>query len=1112
MLAVVAAVFGLAIGMATASAAVTDGTVVESSQTVTIEVVVVESGSGDPVGEVGVFVSWGTGSGLYETRPNGRVLVDVPRGANVTITVASSRYSRDSPYVIESAAGSQEVVVPVSPIGNAPPTAEDVTVSTAAGTAVSGTFAATDPDGDPLAYAIVQRPTHGTVTVTGDEFTYRPPAGFTGTAGFQYRVTDGNGGSDTATVTADVSESSGAGVSRIAFDYRNRGPVPSLSVNGERRIAGFPSLDGATVGGATVTVRQRSATAGTVVVRGDITSFSVGGVEHWIDNVTLSTGATTRTVRFSALRPARSGYDVGATFRSVPTGVRMRVRPYVYDDGSTYGGGLARVSNGKYWLGQTNLRVLLDSVGSGAPTIDASSLQIVPYPVPVGVDPEISVQIDGAESASVLVDPAGTGKRVEVPMENIAGDLWSASLDDAAVLNGLDAGAEVDLTIRARNDAGTATLERFYGGSPPDEVPSTTDLDLDYYLFERIRNAAVVVGELADEPVPRSAVPDAAGRRRWRVARELYVNNYYGSGKGSMGAVGFDLELFTNDGDLYRVDGTRSTYESGNTHLRFANDFRAVAESEIAFERFDFWVASHTGEQLGRAFFCPRLPEKGLRARLDFYGWGCDKSGSGARTVYVTASGLVGDEGHLNHVWLHEFGHDRGLGDLYEHDASIITLMGSGTAGTRIGTLSRLGLNNGSWGPGVKWLDANSVSVTDVPPGGRTVEVPRLGTVDLGDEVPVIEGKKTDHTFDTESTFVPEYRPPLRAETSVLWLYRAAPGIYGTVRERIGSLTNVGESLRYPLGIRSSAYVRFELTGKTDDEATVSVESTTPRPNTYTVVMQDRARTGPDRIIAAGNRTDAPDLDLIAIDDRGRRVGVTADGEYVTEIPGARASGDRSGLEWISVPRTADVRFRVRSEITAASLATGDVARENVTLTYRTAVTRTGKNPRIVRQNGSYAVADAATGVATNRTVEPGGSAPALDARVVAVAGATPRTAQSGESVTLDASSSFALDGSIERYAWDLDGDGRTEATGRRARASFAAAGTHTVSLVVTSSAGTTDTANVSISVAATDDPDEGDDHNTTAEDGTGFGVVAVLAALTLAAARLRRRSRDRGE
>lgn len=63
----------------------------------------------------------------------------------------------------------------------------------------------TDPDGDALAVASVGTPTAGDATDNGDgTVTYMPDAGFYGTDAFDYTVTDGNGGSDTATVTITV--------------------------------------------------------------------------------------------------------------------------------------------------------------------------------------------------------------------------------------------------------------------------------------------------------------------------------------------------------------------------------------------------------------------------------------------------------------------------------------------------------------------------------------------------------------------------------------------------------------------------------------------------------------------------------------------------------------------------------------------------------------------------------------------------------------------------------------------------------------------------------------------------------------------------------------------
>ena len=63
----------------------------------------------------------------------------------------------------------------------------------------------TDPDGDALLVDSVGQPANGSVTDHGDgTVTYTPDAGFFGTDSFGYTVSDGNGGSDAATVTITV--------------------------------------------------------------------------------------------------------------------------------------------------------------------------------------------------------------------------------------------------------------------------------------------------------------------------------------------------------------------------------------------------------------------------------------------------------------------------------------------------------------------------------------------------------------------------------------------------------------------------------------------------------------------------------------------------------------------------------------------------------------------------------------------------------------------------------------------------------------------------------------------------------------------------------------------
>ena len=59
-------------------------------------------------------------------------------------------------------------------------------------------------DGDPLQVAAVFNPFNGTVVLSGNQIEFSPTPDFAGLAGFDYRVTDGEGGTDFATVFVDV--------------------------------------------------------------------------------------------------------------------------------------------------------------------------------------------------------------------------------------------------------------------------------------------------------------------------------------------------------------------------------------------------------------------------------------------------------------------------------------------------------------------------------------------------------------------------------------------------------------------------------------------------------------------------------------------------------------------------------------------------------------------------------------------------------------------------------------------------------------------------------------------------------------------------------------------
>jgi PGF-CTERM protein len=120
----------------------------QSQVTLTITVV---DGDGAAAQGVDVTASWDGGQDTQRSRANGQVLIDVPRGENVSITVDHRSYVRNRPYEIVNATGG-DVEVPVVRSGTA-------------------TIDVVD-DGDPVGQAIVRLRQDGKLVVnerTGDD-------------------------------------------------------------------------------------------------------------------------------------------------------------------------------------------------------------------------------------------------------------------------------------------------------------------------------------------------------------------------------------------------------------------------------------------------------------------------------------------------------------------------------------------------------------------------------------------------------------------------------------------------------------------------------------------------------------------------------------------------------------------------------------------------------------------------------------------------------------------------------------------------------------------------------------------------------------------------------
>ena len=87
------------------------------------------------------------------------------------------------------------------------PVAFDETATILEDQAFSGQLQATDPDNDALSFAVAEggAPGSGSVVLNPDgTYTYTPDPDFHGTDSFTYVVSDGRGGTNTATVTVEV--------------------------------------------------------------------------------------------------------------------------------------------------------------------------------------------------------------------------------------------------------------------------------------------------------------------------------------------------------------------------------------------------------------------------------------------------------------------------------------------------------------------------------------------------------------------------------------------------------------------------------------------------------------------------------------------------------------------------------------------------------------------------------------------------------------------------------------------------------------------------------------------------------------------------------------------
>ena len=128
---------------------------------------------------------------------------------------------------------------------NIAPTASNATVPVAEDSVASGSLLsnASDADGDALTFVATSQPTHGTLVLNANgSYSYTPAANYNGSDSFNYRVTDADGGTTTATLSFNVTPVYDAPIAGapIAAVTANDSSAVSLNVTGN-----FTNVDNA---------------------------------------------------------------------------------------------------------------------------------------------------------------------------------------------------------------------------------------------------------------------------------------------------------------------------------------------------------------------------------------------------------------------------------------------------------------------------------------------------------------------------------------------------------------------------------------------------------------------------------------------------------------------------------------------------------------------------------------------------------------------------------------------------------------------------------------------------------------------------------------------------
>ena len=349
-----------------------------------------------------------------------------------------------------------------------------------------------------------------------------------------------------------------------------------------------------------------------------------------------------------------------------------------------------------------------------------------------------------------------------------------------------DPGTWVDLTVQASNDDGSVSEDQFAVENAFNRGDFASEFgaphqggNLGYYLFDEVLTCNVAVARFAGR-TGYEGEPEISGPsdlRAWQDAIAYDVNTWFGSMKGSMGAVGFEMHFLSADTEeVFEVAETAQTYrdrsDNDDDNAAGIEDFMsdlasAIDDAEdtaVDDNDADFWIGTYLGdsdrlsESVNGSF---RTPVFGIFDTEHVYVpmLRHPHDDAGDHTVESTRD-----------TWFHELLHAYGFDHVYEY-GSFVEVDGvlgpttgdppeRGSENLLTSTFTRLGLLTEDRGyevgdPDAEWISRNDLDVEDDITGNEytfTQKETAAFTLDDADEMP---------TFTYETT----HRPRIRSVT-----------------------------------------------------------------------------------------------------------------------------------------------------------------------------------------------------------------------------------------------------------------------------------------------------------------------------------------------------------